>query len=340
MFLPRIIRPKPHPFVLKGCGCRNKWSVRLIWYLYLFTNSSVRVFAVLNARQACVWLSPSSTESSSTSNFSNPIHGVSRVEWIIPLMVVSALTFVCLILLLAVLVYWRWDPNCTGSLYPEPPSVWTCLLTGLPFCPAHLGREESPALTSISTLLMFCLLPYCSRAYSATTTLPTPLLQPRLLHYYNLAYSLTAAAPTPLLQLCLLPYCSPTYSHTASCLLHYYNPAYSPTAAPPTPLLHPAHYNTAAPPNPLLHPTHSTTAYFTLQLHFSYTLVLSVFAKYFILAGFPFPCEIETLVSLAEIFNVVTQNYRAFVRGNVFYLEKRKISLWGWSHLGREMEPG
>uniref|UniRef100_H3B0U3 protein-tyrosine-phosphatase n=1 Tax=Latimeria chalumnae TaxID=7897 RepID=H3B0U3_LATCH len=32
---------------------------------------------------------------------------VSRMEWIIPLVVVSALTFVCLILLIAVLVYWR-----------------------------------------------------------------------------------------------------------------------------------------------------------------------------------------------------------------------------------------
>ncbi|KAI7794769.1 putative receptor-type tyrosine-protein phosphatase gamma [Triplophysa rosa] len=37
----------------------------------------------------------------------HPVPSAGRMEWIIPLVVVSALTFLCLILLLAVLVYWR-----------------------------------------------------------------------------------------------------------------------------------------------------------------------------------------------------------------------------------------
>uniref|UniRef100_A0A8C1XKX5 protein-tyrosine-phosphatase n=1 Tax=Cyprinus carpio TaxID=7962 RepID=A0A8C1XKX5_CYPCA len=60
--------------------------------------------------------SEDSTERNSISTVTrDPMSSSSRMEWIIPLMVVSALTLLCLIMLLAVLVYWSHRANKSHS---------------------------------------------------------------------------------------------------------------------------------------------------------------------------------------------------------------------------------
>ncbi|XP_028969520.2 receptor-type tyrosine-protein phosphatase gamma isoform X1 [Esox lucius] len=74
------------------------------------------------------------TERTSVSNLTRQgSPGVGKVEWIIPLVVVSALTFVCLILLLAVLVYWRMTSLCN----------LLCIKYRRCFQTAHFYVEES-----------------------------------------------------------------------------------------------------------------------------------------------------------------------------------------------------
>uniref|UniRef100_A0AAY4BVP1 protein-tyrosine-phosphatase n=1 Tax=Denticeps clupeoides TaxID=299321 RepID=A0AAY4BVP1_9TELE len=65
----------------------------------------------------------------------NPLPMPARLEWIIPLVVVSALTFVCLILLLAVLVYWSSTAAPSRSLRNDQPV--RCFQT------AHFYVEDS-----------------------------------------------------------------------------------------------------------------------------------------------------------------------------------------------------
>ncbi|XP_055563485.1 receptor-type tyrosine-protein phosphatase gamma isoform X2 [Falco cherrug] len=64
-----------------------------------------------------ITINPADKNSSSMATRPSP----GKMEWIIPLIVVSALTFVCLILLIAVLVYWR-GCNSISPAFPKIPS--------------------------------------------------------------------------------------------------------------------------------------------------------------------------------------------------------------------------
>uniref|UniRef100_A0A673Y2G2 protein-tyrosine-phosphatase n=1 Tax=Salmo trutta TaxID=8032 RepID=A0A673Y2G2_SALTR len=83
--------------------------------------TQVRTLIVVGTFQSILNLSKRMKGTSVSNLTRQGAPGVGRMEWIIPLMVVSALTFVCLSLLLAVLVYWR---RCfqTAHFYVEDSS--------------------------------------------------------------------------------------------------------------------------------------------------------------------------------------------------------------------------
>uniref|UniRef100_A0A9J8CD63 protein-tyrosine-phosphatase n=1 Tax=Cyprinus carpio carpio TaxID=630221 RepID=A0A9J8CD63_CYPCA len=79
----------------------------------------------------------------------DPVSPSSRMEWIIPLMVVSALTLLCLIMLLAVLVYWRIKELSKILLITCFPLTEMVSITRRFFQTAHVYIEDrnSPRVT-------------------------------------------------------------------------------------------------------------------------------------------------------------------------------------------------